>query len=235
MESGYSHSEAKELILLSVEAAVMAKNRYCYENPNSESILIAASIGPYGAYLSDGSEYRGHYNISDEALRDFHNERITLLDQSDANILAFETFPDYREANVIADLTRHCHKPAWISFTTKNDHEISDGTPVEKCAQLFSHHPSVFAIGVNCLPPDRVSSLVRRLKSSCHDKKIIVYPNAGDVYDATSKNWKSTNDHTPQINHLLQEWLEAGADIVGGCCRIGADEISKMRLYLDQM
>lgn len=235
MESGYSHEEAEALILRSVEAAVIAKNRYSNENPNSESILIAASIGPYGAYLSDGSEYRGHYNISDDALRDFHRERIWLLDQSNADILAFETIPDYYEAAVIADITKDCIKPAWISFSTRNEYEIADGTPIEQCAELFYQHHSVIAIGVNCLPPNRVTSLVQRLRNSCPDKKIIVYPNSGDMYDAQSKSWKTTTDHNTAVAHMLQEWLDAGADIVGGCCRIGAEEISKMRMYLDQM
>lgn len=233
--SGYSRAEAEALILRSVEAAVIAKTRFYNKNPDTEPILIAASIGPYGAYLADGSEYKGRYHISTDELIHFHRDSITLLDQSNADILAFETIPDYEEAKVIAQLTRDCNKPAWISFSTRNEYEIADGTPIESCAELFSLHPSIFAIGVNCLPPDRVAPLISRLKSSCPDKKVIVYPNSGDLYDAQSKSWKSTIDHNSQISYMLRKWLEAGADIVGGCCQIGSDEISKMRVCIDQM
>ncbi len=234
LEEGYTKEEAKQLILKSVWAAEKARRIFYSESNVTQDILIAASIGPYGAYLADGSEYNGKYGVDNQALRHFHAERIRILDDSAADILAFETFPDYGEAKVIAALTQEISKPAWISFTTKNENEISDGTPIEKCAELFADYPKIFAIGVNCLTPERVSSSIKKLKSKGKDKKIIVYPNSGDVYDPITKSWKTVKGKNSSFVDLIAEWLELGVDIIGGCCRVGPQEIKKMSDYLSR-
>ena len=227
MALGYDLSSASALILKSVQVAEEARARFMLLHPDQATPLIAASIGPYGAYLANGSEYRGDYGISDQALTDFHEPRIRMLDGSAADMLACETIPSFQEAEVLSDLLKTCGKPAWISFSCKDDQHISDGTPIAQCAALFAHHPTVFAIGVNCTSPEYISGLIRSIKANAGEKKIVVYPNSGAVYDPESKTWSALSESS-SCERLVKEWMDLGADIIGGCCGIGPDQIKAM-------
>jgi len=224
---GLDKTTAKSLILKSVELAEIAVEKYLQSASPETPPLIAASIGPYGAFLADGSEYRGNYGISDAALKEFHEERINILDSSNADLLAFETIPSFQEAQVIADLLMSCKKPAWISFSCKNESQINDGTNIEICAELPSKHPNIIAIGVNCTAPKYISGLIDSLKKKSGSKKIIVYPNSGEAYNAQSKQWIGLSEPI-SFQAMSKEWMEKGADIIGGCCRIGPEHIKSI-------
>ena len=227
MALGYDQPSAAGLILTSVQLAEEARNRFLLLHPFAYKPLIAASIGPYGAYLADGSEYRGDYDISDQALRDFHEPRINLLANTTADIFACETIPSFREAQVLSGILQKINKPAWVSFSCKDGKHISDGTPIEECAAYFTHHPTVFAMGVNCTSPSFISELIRSMKTKSGDKKIVVYPNSGAVYHAESKTWVGLSD-VSSCEIMVKEWMDLGADIIGGCCGIGPDQIKAM-------
>ena len=193
----------------------------------TEIPLIAASIGPYGAYLADGSEYIGNYGLSDEELKEFHLSRIRILDRSQADLFACETIPSFQEAKVLAELLKETKKSAWISFSCRDEYTINDGTDIERCAALFADHPKVIAIGVNCTAPKYISGLISAIKKRSGSKKIIVYPNSGEVYHAETKTWMGLSD--PNVfAAMAKEWLELGSDIVGGCCRIGPEHIKSI-------
>lgn len=227
MAMGYDETYAIHLILKSVLLAEEARTRYVLNHPLCRNPFIAASIGPYGAYLADGSEYRGDYKISDRELFSFHEQRINLLDDSNADILACETIPSFQEAVVLSEILQSKQKPAWISFSCKDDKHICDGTPIDNCAALFAEHPTVFAIGVNCTAPQYISGLIQSIKKKSGDKKIVVYPNAGAVYHADSKTWTGLASSSA-CAWMVQEWMGFGADIIGGCCGIGPDQIKAM-------
>ena len=227
IEIGYNKEEAEALILKSVDLAEIAIQRAIDTGIINHNPMIAASIGPYGAYLADGSEYRGNYGISDEALKKFHIGKITLLDQSNADLLAFETIPSFQEARVLSEILNHIEKPSWISFSCKDEEHLNDGSKIKNSVALFEHHPSVFAIGVNCTHPKYVSSIIQQLKNSVGEKKIIVYPNSGEAYNAKSKTWLGVSK--PKFfEEMAKEWSTLGADIIGGCCRIGPEHIRKI-------
>jgi homocysteine S-methyltransferase len=236
MTLGISASEADALIVRSVELAREARRRFLAEYPaTGRPILIAASVGPYGAALHDGSEYFGAYGVSKADLREFHAHRLELLDGSGADILACETIPDCQEAAVLCELLRTTTTPAWVSFSCKDAKHISDGTPIRECATLFRDHPTVLAVGVNCTPPQFIASLIGELRESLSDKAIVVYPNSGERYEATSNTWHETShetSHDPstpvECGLAAQEWLRAGARIIGGCCRMGPRHIHQM-------
>ena len=227
MALGYDQPSAGALILKSVQVAEEARKRFLLLNPCQATPLIAASIGPYGAYLANGSEYRGDYGISDQELTAFHEPRIKLLDGSAADVFACETIPSFQEAEVLSDLLKNCDMPAWVSFSCKDDQHISDGTPIEECAALFALHPTVFAIGVNCTSPQYISGLIQSIKAKAGDKKIVVYPNSGAVYDPESKTWSALSEAS-SCERLVKEWMDLGADIIGGCCGIGPEQIKAM-------
>jgi len=189
MKLGFTAFKSEALILKSVELANIALQRFSKKNKSQFKPLIAASIGPYGAYLADGSEYRGNYNISDEALTSFHEKRIKLLDKSNCDLLAFETIPSFQEIKVLSEILYTTKTPAWISFSCKDENHINDGTSIKESAAFLKDHPNVFAIGANCTAPKYISSLITALKSATGNKKIIVYPNSGESYNAKSKTW----------------------------------------------
>jgi len=231
MAIGYNRATAETLILKSVELAEEAVKRYLAEAKNNLKPLIAASIGPYGAYLADGSEYHGNYGVDDEKLREFHQSRIKLLDKTTADFFACETIPSFQEVSVLAEILQENNKSAWISFSCKDEHHLNDGTDIRDCIELLSDYPKVFAIGVNCTAPKHISGLIKSMQEKAGSKKIVVYPNSGEVYNAESKTWLGISDPNA-FEIMAKEWLDLGTDILGGCCRIGPEHIRKINNVL---
>ena len=194
MEMGHDRDTAKALIAKSALLAEIAIKRYRATGINDSRQLIATSIGPYGAYLADGSEYHGNYGVTDEALRNFHLDRIRLLDRTNADIFACETIPSFQEAKVLAEIIQQANKSAWLSFSCKDEHHINDGTTIEECVSFFTSHPKIFAIGVNCTAPKYASGLIKAIKTSSGAKEIIVYSNSGEAYNAETKTWIGLSD-----------------------------------------
>ena len=227
MAAGLSAEEADGLILSSVALARQARDEFLADNPGAEKPLVAISIGPYGAIVHDGSEYTGDYDISDADLRNFHEQRLRLLDTSDADLFICETVPSGREAALLAELLGEVSKPAWVSFSCRDATHLADGTPVAAAAGHYRDHANVLALGVNCVPPDIVIPLIGELKRSAPGKAIVVYPNSGENYRSEDNSWHGTS--TPlQCEQAAAEWVRAGADLVGGCCRIGPEQIAAM-------
>ncbi len=227
MATGLSAAESDDLIRSSVALARQACDEFVADNPEADRPLVAASIGPYGAILHDGSEYTGDYDISVEDLRGFHAERLAVLDDSDADLLACETIPSGAEAKVLAELLRDTRLPSWVSFSCADAVHLADGTPLAEAAGRFAGHRRVLAVGANCVPPGLVLPLIAAIKAAAPDKAIVVYPNSGEIYRAEDNAWLGTA--TPmQCEQAASEWIEAGASLVGGCCRIGPDQVAAM-------
>ncbi len=216
-QAGVKADEADALMLRAVELARQA-----------EPAIVAASLGPYGAMLHDGSEYRGDYDVPAARLRDFHERRLALLDERGADVLALETVPSFIEARVLAELLADCVLPSWVSFSCRDGESISDGTPIEEAVALFAAHPRVAAVGINCTPPQFAPELIGRIRSALPDKVVMAYPNSGEVYDARAGSWSGTVTATDCAAAAVT-WVEAGAGIVGGCCRMGPEHIRAIR------
>ncbi|TDJ10820.1 MAG: homocysteine S-methyltransferase [Gammaproteobacteria bacterium] len=234
MSLGISANDADELIASSVLLARTARQQYLDDNPGTDPLpIVAASIGPYGATLHDGSEYTGNYGVSRDAIRRFHEERLSILDRAGADVLACETIPDYQEARVLCELLENAESPAWISFSCRDDRHISDGTPLEQAARLFRKHPRVLAIGINCTAPRLISSLIDLVKAAAPDKAIVVYPNSGEKYDAEKHSWSGTINPV-ECAVAARAWRDAGAKLIGGCCRMGPQHIAAMNEHLSE-
>ena len=230
--AGIGSDDADALMLLSVTLAATARADYLQDNPDTgRTVLLAASLGPFGAMLHDGSEYTGDYDASTETLRDFHAARLSLFDQSDADVLALETIPSAPEAAVLADLLADCRTPSWVSFCCRDNERISDGTPLVEVVRLFENHPSVLAVGVNCTPPQYMTALVRRVRDALPDKAIAAYPNSGETFEVAAGGWTGApNCDTSAVS----QWIAAGARLVGGCCRVGPAQIRAMAALLEE-
>ncbi len=231
MSLGVGKNEADDLIVRSVDLARQAISEFRRNSGGEPEPWIAASIGPYGAALHDGSEYTGDYSVTSDELREFHEQRLGLLDKENPDVLACETIPSLAEAKVLCELLKDCRSPAWISFSCCDGGHISDGTPIGQVARLFVNHPRVMAVGVNCTAPNLMLPLIAELRSVIPDKAIIVYPNSGEIYDATDNSWSGTAT-ADECGAAAATWAAAGAKIVGGCCRMGPEHIREIRRQL---
>jgi homocysteine S-methyltransferase len=218
---GFSHDEADALMLSSVALAKRARDEA------HSNAAIAASLGPYGAMLHDGSEYTGDYGVSSDVLRKFHAPRLQLFDVAGADVIALETIPSLREAEVLVDLTRALNTPVWISFSCCDDRHICDGSKLTDAAELFAAHPTVIAVGINCTPPQFAPDLIRGLCASAPGKHALAYPNSGESYNASDNSWSGTVTPGDCATAAI-EWIDVGAKIVGGCCRMGPEHIQAM-------
>ena len=227
VEKGFSESEAIELIKRSVHIAQKARDDFRKDPSNRTgrpTPLVAGSVGPYGAYLADGSEYRGDYKITEEELIEFHRPRVKILIEEGVDILACETIPNLMEAKAIVKLLKEFPNVyCWISFSCKNALEISDGTLISDCAKFLDSCEQVAAIGLNCTAPEYVQSLIKEIKTNSN-KPIVIYPNSGEEYDAESKTWHG-HSSCEAYSCSAKGWLNDGAKLIGGCCRTTPNDI----------
>ena len=228
---GRSRQEADALLRRSVTLALEVRDRFWADERNRVGRLrplVAASIGPYGAFLANGAEYTGDYDLDEAGLREFHRERLERLAASGADLLACETIPSAAEARALgALLAESPGPPAWVSFSCRDGERLRDGTPFAECVRLLDRIPRVLAVGVNCTAPAHVESLLRTAVRSTR-KPLVAYPNSGESYDPERKGWSGTAG-TRSWGELGRLWREAGARLVGGCCRTGPDEVRSLR------
>jgi homocysteine S-methyltransferase len=227
---GLSHTAAQRLMLDAVALASAARDEF-WRAPahwvGRLRPLVAASIGPYGAMLADGSEYRGEYAVSDQELRDFHRPRLELLARSGADLLACETIPCLREALVLARLLEEVALPGWISFSCRDAVRNCVGEDVADCARALDGAPQVVALGLNCTAPQFAAPLLRRMRPHT-STALLAYPNSGERYDALHRCWQDGTE-VASFAQLSREWRAAGARLVGGCCRTTPADIAALR------
>ena len=227
---GLTETQAVELIRLTVQLAEEAREEFWAGMEPGRRLrpVIAASIGPYGAYLANGAEYSGDYDLDEAGLVSFHRQRWHILAESGADLLACETIPSLAEAKALRRLLPETPtKWAWFSFSCRDGRSISDGTPISDCAALLEDMEQVVAVGVNCTPPRYVPQLIGEL-FKVTQKPIVVYPNSGEQYDAVAKRWQGLSIPA-EFGTYSREWRKAGAALIGGCCRTGPDHIRQIR------
>jgi len=230
-KEGYSKKETEQLINLSVTLAREAIDEFLNTTPSAQSQapLVAASIGPYGAALADGAEYRGNYNVSIEKLIEFHKDRLALLVKSNADILAFETIPCLEEAFAIKELLkRYPQSQAWVSFSCKDEAHLCSGALFSEAVELLKDSPNIIGVGVNCTAPQYIEALIKIAVAITH-QYIIVYPNKGETYNSNTKTWEPTDNCHLSFVDNAQIWKAAGAKVIGGCCRTNPEDILQLK------
>ena len=226
---GASPGEALDLLRRTVELAAAAAGDAAAAGEVAERPLVAASIGPYGAFLADGSEYTGDYGLDRAALRAFHQPRWEAL-ASSCDLLACETLPSRLEAEVLLELLAQTPEAgAWFAFSCRDGHSIADGTPLAECAALCAESDQVIAVGVNCTAPEFIPPLIDAARTAAPRLPVVVYPNSGETWDSVAKAWRG--DAAPW-SERVGPWWRAGARMIGGCCRTGPDDIRAVRAAL---
>lgn len=231
MSKGFDEAQAIALLQRAVHLAVEARDAFWAGAANRRRRLrplVAASIGPYGAYLADGSEYRGRYGLTEEALIAFHRRRWHLLASCKPDLLACETVPSATEGRALAVLAAETPQmPLWITFSCRDGEHLNDGTPLRELAALLDNVTQIVAVGVNCTAPRYITQLIAEARRATQ-KPIVVYPNSGERYDAATRAW--TGQSVPaDFARQSCEWRAAGASLIGGCCRTGPLHIAQIR------
>lgn len=228
---GMGESQLIELLERSIAMAQRARDQYVKEEQieyYNQKILIGGSIGPYGAYLADGSEYTGDYGLSVQDLIDFHAQRYRFFDQSGVDFVLFETIPSIREVKAINALVNiDSQKEVALSLSCRNERQINDGTMIEKCADEVASNSKITAVGVNCIDPEYGVSLLRKLRSRLPSKIIMIYPNSGEHFSTQTRSW-SGEDASENFVLQAKMWKLAGARLIGGCCRITPSHIAAL-------
>ncbi|AHJ12483.1 homocysteine S-methyltransferase [Sulfurospirillum multivorans DSM 12446] len=234
MKRGMSEEEAKELIQSSITIAQNVRDTFWENEQNHlkrEKPLVAASVGPYGAYLADGSEFRGNYGLSVEALMDFHRKRLTTLIEAKPDLLACETIPCLIEAKALCKLLEeHPTMSAWVSFSAKDGTHINSGESIRECTAFFETQKQIVAIGINCTAPQYIESLIDEIKA-VSSKPIIVYPNGGSTYNALTKTWDGISQSS-SYGKMAYTWYQKGARIIGGCCQTTPEDIAQIAQWV---
>ncbi|MCD9140537.1 homocysteine S-methyltransferase [Streptomyces albireticuli] len=184
---------------------------------------VAASVGPYGAMLADGSEYRGRYGLGVAELERFHRPRVETLAEAAPDALALETVPDVDEAEALLRAVRPCGLPVWLSYSVAGERTRA-GQPLRDAFALAAGNDQVIAVGVNCCEPADVDRAVE-LAAEATGKPVVVYPNSGEEWDARARAWRGSPTFAPD---RVAGWRSAGARLIGGCCRVGPDLIADL-------
>ncbi|XP_008405874.1 homocysteine S-methyltransferase isoform X1 [Poecilia reticulata] len=229
---GVSCDEARKLLMSGVHLAKEAVETF----PSGDrSLLVAGSVGPYGAFLHDGSEYSGAYaqRMSVEELKLWHKAQVECLAAAGADLVAFETIPSIKEAQAVVELLREfpdCN--AWLSFSCKDEKHISDGSPFADAVRLACRSPQLLAVGVNCCRPAVVEPLLDSARAALGPGvSWVVYPNSGEDWDI-EQGWQRSERTAGWTPELSGAWLKQGAALLGGCCRIGPAHIAALRQQL---
>ncbi|MFB6809155.1 homocysteine S-methyltransferase [Streptomyces sp. NPDC056387] len=213
---GHDRAATTALLRRSVELAARAAEAAGHE------VWVAASVGPYGAVLADGSEYRGRYGLGVRELADFHRPRIEALLAADPDVLALETVPDAAEAEALLGVLAGTGARAWLSYTVADGRTRAGQSLPEAFAVAAA--PEVIAVGVNCCDPADVLPALEAA-ASVTDKPLLAYPNDGSVWEAATGTWHAPVDPAPWPTGA---WTAAGARLIGGCCRIGPSRIAEL-------
>lgn len=225
---GLDLAQSQALIARSVALAAQARVDHLQAQPHDAPLWVAGSVGPYGAYLADGSEYRGDYALPLAQLMDFHRPRIAALAEAGVDVLACETLPSANEIVALCLLLEEFPQlHAWFSFTLRDAAHLSDGTALAQVVPALDACAQVIAVGINCIALEQVTAALQTL-SALTTLPLVVYPNSGEHYDAGAKQWHAGSTTACTLADQHAQWLAAGARLIGGCCRTTPRDIAAL-------
>jgi len=226
--TGLHRAEAEDLLRDAIALATRERDRFHHHHADKPRPLVAASVGPFGAALCNGAEYTGRYEVSEKQLVAFHVERLRLFAESEADVIACETIPSLLEARVLLQLLAALpHRAAWLSLTCRDARHLADGSPLSEVLQAAQDMPNLCAIGVNCVGPRLLPRVIDTLRDHTA-LPVLAYPNASNAWHLETRQ---AVDETPPdaFGLAARSWLQAGARIIGGCCRTTPVHIAAMR------
>ena len=231
-----SKDEAIDLMKRSATLACEARDEYLKTSPNKQqSILVAGSVGPYGACQHDSSEYHGKYvdTVSADTIKEWHRPRISALISAGVDLLAIETLPALKEAIVMTDLLKEFPQiKTWMAFSCKDEQHTCYGDKFSDVVTALSSHPQVLGVGINCSAPCHVTPLLESAQCNRTDKPFVVYPNSETI---TNRDWQLRSDCSQPPATYVERWVELGARWIGGCCHTTFEDIKQIKEKMDKL
>ena len=224
---GYQSVEIKKIFQKSVDLVKEA----ILESKSKREIKIVGSFGPYASFDPKASEYVGEYISTDDEIMNFHHNNIRIIEETDLDIILYETIPCLREFKILSEILSNTKKEIWISVTCNENIEFRDGSSFKEACEIISGIEKITTLGINCFSPLLVEKAIRKLKKYSN-KKVLIYPNSGEVYNQEDKFWSGKNEFN---DVMIKNWLSLSPDIIGGCCRVGFDNIKIMRKEIDKI
>lgn len=215
VKAGYSEDQAIALIKKAVELADRGRNEST--NPNPKWLL--GGVGPYGAFLANGSEYTGDYSLTDEEYIAFHEGRIKSMIEAGIDVLILETFPNINELKAITEYTKQLDIPVIVAASLRDKSHLADGSSLIEVASFLESQEHVIAYGLNCTKPQLVTPALKVLKQSHPTHKpFIAFPNSGATYNPEIKEWNHDDLSFEEFDELIAQWFNLDLKFVGGCC-----------------
>lgn len=222
IECGHERGSAMRVLRDAVRLAVEERDAH------APSALVAASIGPFGAHLADGSEYTGAYRLSDDELHAFQSARWHLLAESDADLLACETMPSLADVRACVRLMKETpERWAWISLMCRDAGHLVDGTALTEVLALLDDVPNLAAVGANCVPPCLVPALMDAFRAAT-PLPLMIYPNASNAWKM--EMGRPLDELSPaEFAAQSVAWRSHGAQIIGGCCKTTPSHVQALK------
>lgn len=233
MKRGLSDGEIDRLLQQSIVLAKKARDAFMISELGQDRIrpLVAASVGPYGAFLANGSEYSGNYGVDRATLIAFHAPRLAQFVEAAPDLLAFETIPSLEEAEVLLELLgSYPGQQAYLSYSCRDGQHLSSGEPFQAGVRLANQQTQIIAVGINCTAPEWISALLTEAVGRT-DLPLLVYPNRGESWDAAQKCW-IPGSAGASVQDSVGAWHQLGAKLIGGCCRVRPTDIQAIRQAL---
>lgn len=239
IEAGLNQTEAEKIITSTVSLAQDARTAFWQSLTDDQKAqrphpLVLGDVGPYAAYLANGSEYSGDYGEVDlDTLKEFHRPRIQLLVDAGSDALALETIPNTLEVTALLQLLAEDFPQVdtYLSLTSPDGKHLPDGTSLTAIAEQVNQSPQVLVIGINCSSPLIITEALTALRQGT-DKPFIVYPNSGEIYDGQTQTWSQATDKRLTPSDFAKNWQKAGAQLIGGCCRTRPEDIKNLSKLL---
>ena len=182
---------------------------------------MAASVGPYGASLADGSEYTGDYGLDVAQLREWHRPRLQALAAAAPDVIAVETVPSLAELEAVCRELDGLGIPAWVSVT------IADGGcgPASRSRRRSRSpgRPRGRRGRRELLRCSRGQRCARRSGGTASPESCT--PTAASSGTQTRASGRARHPPSPSS---AASWVAGGARLVGGCCRVGPDQIAEI-------
>lgn len=185
---------------------------------------VAASVGPFGAVRADGSEYTGDYGLSVAELTRWHRRRIRVLADAAPDLLAIETIASPAEVDAVVAALDGVGVPAWIALSAAST--AFDPAGIASALAVAASGAEVVAVGANCCPPELIPAVLSHVPAGV---AAVVYPNSGERWDAASRTWRG---EPGSAFAAVEDWVDAGARLVGGCCRTTPADIAALAARL---
>ncbi len=221
--AGLTGDETTRLLRRSVALAQQAREQQEAATADSRDRFVAGSVGPYGAMLAGGEEYSGDYRVPVKTLRAFHRPRLEVLLDAGADVLALETIPQLAEVEALLEEVDRLGAAAWLSVSVDGA-RLRSGEPLKEVWAMAHDVPALVAVGVNCSTPGDAGAAVAPARTGS-GKAVVVYPNSGEQWDAEERCWVGRGGLDPEA---VTQWLDDGARLVGGCCRVGPQDIERV-------